>query len=147
MDGEVLSKKVQAHLESSQNISFLNEFCHKFKVPLPEWKPSAKPGHGNIPYLHGMQLIIMGEKFEVAGAQNKQEAKKLCATAAIEYFEKQGVQAFVNRFHNYVSILFQLCQAVPLTPPEYSYKKEGSGFIGECKVNDTVYRVIYINIE
>jgi hypothetical protein len=137
MDSQELSRKVLAHLEGSQNISFLNEYCHKNKVALPEWKPTGKPMHGNAPYLHGMQLNILGQRFEVEGAQSKNDAKKACAAAAITFFESKGLPGFVNRYHNYVALLFQLCQQIPISPPEYFFKVGASGtFIGECLVND-----------
>ena len=78
-----LAKKVQVLLESSQNISFLHEFCHKQKLSLPEWKPISRPAIGQHPYLHGMQLSIIGQKFEVHGVPNKSDAKKACAAAAM----------------------------------------------------------------
>jgi hypothetical protein len=67
-----------------------------------------------------MQLSMCGQKFECSGAANRQEAKKSCASAAIDYFEKQGVPFFLERDLNYVSLLFQLCQAASISNPIYN---------------------------
>jgi hypothetical protein len=111
--------KVRRILESSQNISLLQEYCQKTQRPLPEWTPFSTPGSNLAGYSHGMQLLIDGQKFECQGASTRQEAKKSCATAAFEYFEKQGIPFFVKRDHNYISLLHQLTQAASIPNPVF----------------------------
>jgi dsRNA-specific ribonuclease len=115
-----IAQKVRRHLESSQNISFLNEYCQKTARPLPEWTPVSTPGALSVGYTHGMQLLIDGQRFECNGASSRQDAKKSCASAAIEYFEKIGVSFFLQRERNYTSLLHQLCQARGIENPSYT---------------------------
>ncbi|KAJ3273349.1 hypothetical protein HDV01_004566 [Terramyces sp. JEL0728] len=121
-----LSEKVRRHLESSNNISILHEFCQKTQKALPEWKPTSETKTGT--YTHGMQLVLMGQRFECSGAASKQEAKKIVAGAAIEYFEKQGVPYFVHRPKNYISLLFTLCAQAGVEPPQYTYRDVEKAF-------------------
>ncbi|KAJ3323271.1 hypothetical protein HDV06_002038 [Boothiomyces sp. JEL0866] len=131
MSESQLGEKVRRHLESSSNISILHEFCQKTQKALPEWKPTSEAKGGT--YSHGVQLILMGQRFECSGASNKQEAKKIVAGAAIEYFEKQGVPYFVNRPKNYISLLFILCAQAGIDPPLYAFR-EGDKMYG-CTVS------------
>lgn len=144
MTANQLSEKVRRHLESSSNISILHEFCQKTQKALPEWKPTSEAKGGT--YTHGAQLILMGQRFECSGATSKQEAKKIVAGAAIEYFEKQGVPYFVNRPKNYISLLFTLCAQAGVDPPQYTFNEADKMFGCTVVVHNKSFTVISVNL-
>jgi dsRNA-specific ribonuclease len=134
--------KVRRILEASQNISLLQEYCQKTQRPLPEWTPFSTPGSSMAGYSHGMQLLIDGQRFECQGASTRQEAKKSCATAAVEFFEKQGVPYFLKREHNYISLLHQLTQAASIPNPVF--QAEGTiAFMCYVSVNGDKFQSRY----
>ncbi|KAJ3372375.1 hypothetical protein HDU91_003615 [Kappamyces sp. JEL0680] len=94
-----------------------------------------------------MQLTIMGQVFECSGAQNRNDAKKMCASAAIEYFEKQGEPFFVNRTRNYTALVFTLCQLANWDPPTWDmFSGISPGMYGcNCVVNGKPYTALEEN--
>lgn len=71
-----IANKIRRNLESSQNISLLQEYCQKTQKPLPEYFPVQNNSPNNPVF--GMVLLVAGQRFEASGATNLKDAKKAC---------------------------------------------------------------------
>lgn len=141
-----MEDKVRRHLQASDNISLLNEYCQKSGIALPRWTCTSKPKLGG--YEHAVTLKLADQEFSHAvtnqlisqGLSNKNDAKKLVAEQAVHFFEREKVPFFLARPRNYVSLLQSLCQINGIAVPFYDVEASGSGYIATVSVSDRQYK-------
>jgi hypothetical protein len=90
------SQDVKKYLESSQAVSLLHEYCQKHQHALPVWDSGKK------------QLTVLGQRFTCVSLSQK-DAKRRCAVAAVNYFQKLDIPFFLEH-GGYVQLIHQLSQ-------------------------------------
>jgi hypothetical protein len=127
-----LTERVRRHLQASDAISLLNEFCQKTTQPLPVWSCSSAPKNGS--YEHAITLKMANHVFSHRGMASKSDCKKCVAEQAVAFFETKRLPFFLNRPHNHISLLQSLCQQNGMPVPDYQVVVENQYYKGEVNI-------------
>ena len=130
---------VQRNYKSSQAISLLGMYCQKFGYSMPVWTFTTNEMAGCTVSTFNLKLEIQDEVFETWKADNKIDAKKACAKAAVQYFKTQGIMFFVDQDISYSSVMTNLAQIAGLEPPSFVITGTGPFHI-EATFNNSIFK-------
>ncbi|KND03923.1 uncharacterized protein SPPG_01372 [Spizellomyces punctatus DAOM BR117] len=113
----------EAAIVGGAAIASLFVFCQKNKLPAPEYTFSSGP-----PF--SVKLQVNDALFKADGFQNKQDAKRTVAAAAVQHLQESGHPYFTTSSEgglNFISLLCNWCAANMKEQPEYFIWADGQG--------------------